>query len=81
MITLPRRRFLQGLIGLVAAPAIVRVSSIMSVKAAPLYDPRCDTSDMLRQANDIFDDMPPPQYSPLPPALSAVEAGIPCLRH
>jgi hypothetical protein len=31
MIELPRRRFITGLIGLIAAPAIVRASSIMSI--------------------------------------------------
>lgn len=29
---LPRRRFLQGLVGLVAAPAIVRIAAMMPVK-------------------------------------------------
>jgi hypothetical protein len=35
MIELPRRRFLTGLASLIAAPAIVRVASIMPVKAVP----------------------------------------------
>jgi hypothetical protein len=39
MFELPRRRFLQGLIGLIAAPAIVKVTSLMPVKAAPLIIP------------------------------------------
>jgi hypothetical protein len=34
VIELPRRRFLTGLASLIAAPAIVRVASIMPVKAA-----------------------------------------------
>ena len=34
-ILLPRRRFLAGIVGLIAAPAIVRVTSIMPVKAMP----------------------------------------------
>lgn len=36
MLEIPRRRFLAGLIGLIAAPAIVRVTSLMPVRAAPL---------------------------------------------
>ena len=36
MIELPRRRFLSGLIGLIASPAIVRVSSLMPVNSIPL---------------------------------------------
>ena len=32
-VVLPRRRFIQGLIGLVAAPAIVKITSIMPVKS------------------------------------------------
>jgi hypothetical protein len=35
MLEIPRRRFLAGLIGLIAAPAIVRVTSLMPIKAAP----------------------------------------------
>ena len=30
---LPRRRFIQGLVGLLAAPAIVRLESLMPVRA------------------------------------------------
>lgn len=36
MIEVPRRRFLAGLGALIAAPAIVRVASIMPVKTPPL---------------------------------------------
>jgi hypothetical protein len=36
MFEIPRRRFLAGLIGLIAAPAIVKITSLMPVKAAPL---------------------------------------------
>jgi hypothetical protein len=32
-LTLPRRKFLTGLVGLIAAPAIVRATSLMPVKA------------------------------------------------
>ena len=40
-VTLPRRAFLTGLIGLVAAPAIVRIENLMPVKRFPafLYKP------------------------------------------
>jgi len=37
-LVLPRRRFLQCLTGLIAAPAIVRVANIMPVKALPVVD-------------------------------------------
>lgn len=37
--TLARRSFLTGLVGLVAAPAIVRVASIMPVRAMVEPDP------------------------------------------
>lgn len=33
---LPRRRFLAGLAGIIAAPAIVRVENIMKVASAPV---------------------------------------------
>jgi len=32
-IAMPRRRFLAGLVGLVAAPAVIRVATLMPVKA------------------------------------------------
>jgi hypothetical protein len=35
MIVLPRRKFLTGLLGLVAAPAVIRVADLMPVKALP----------------------------------------------
>jgi hypothetical protein len=36
---LPRRRFLTGLIGLIAAPAVVRAESLMLIKVwAPLHN-------------------------------------------
>jgi hypothetical protein len=40
-VTLPRRAFLTGLIGLVAAPAIIRIENLMPVKRFPafLYKP------------------------------------------
>ena len=33
---LPRRRFLAGLVGIIAAPAIVRVDNIMKVASPPV---------------------------------------------
>jgi len=39
MFEIPRRRFLAGLIGLIAAPAIVKVTSLMPIKAAKLIIP------------------------------------------
>jgi hypothetical protein len=33
---LPRRRFLAGLVGIIAAPAIVRADNIMKVASAPI---------------------------------------------
>lgn len=33
MIEIPRRRFLAGLVGLIAAPAVVKAASLMPVKA------------------------------------------------
>lgn len=33
---IPRRRFLAGLVGIVAAPAIVRADNIMKVTSAPV---------------------------------------------
>ena len=38
-IEIPRRKFLLGLIGLIAAPAVVRAASLMPVKALPLPTP------------------------------------------
>lgn len=35
---LPRRKVLLGMLGLVAAPAIVRATSIMPVRAVPPWD-------------------------------------------
>lgn len=40
---LPRRRFLAGIGALIAAPAIVRVASIMPVKAMPMEFPGLTT--------------------------------------
>jgi hypothetical protein len=34
-ILMPRRRFLMGVVGLLAAPAVVRAESLMPVKAMP----------------------------------------------
>lgn len=35
MLELPRRRFLTGLVGIIAAPAVVRAGSLMRVAAVP----------------------------------------------
>lgn len=32
---MPRRRFLTGLVGLIAAPAVIRVADLMPIKAVP----------------------------------------------
>jgi hypothetical protein len=36
MLEVPRRRFLTGLVGLLAAPALVKASSLMPIKVQPL---------------------------------------------
>jgi hypothetical protein len=36
-LVIPRRGFIAGLVGLVAAPAVVRASSLMPVKMPPVY--------------------------------------------
>lgn len=38
MLELPRRRFLAGLVGLVAAPAVVKATSLMPVKSFALME-------------------------------------------
>ena len=61
MVEIVRRRFLQGLIGLVAAPAIVRVASLMPVSVwepKSRWIPRPDIDEviaLLREQNEIFD--------------------------
>ena len=44
MLELPRRRFMAGLIGLIAAPAIVRATSLMPVKVLAEDSPYLITS-------------------------------------
>jgi hypothetical protein len=61
---LPRRKFLTGLAALVAAPAIVRIESLMLVRRVPLAGSLRDLHDnsniaeILLQSNKIFDDVP-----------------------
>ena len=37
-LVMPRRRFLAGLVGLIAAPAVVRAASLMKIVAIPSID-------------------------------------------
>lgn len=39
MIEASRRKFFGGLIGLVAAPAVIRVADLMKIKPAPMAEP------------------------------------------
>lgn len=65
MITIPRRRFLQGLVGIIAAPAIVRITSLMPISpltpysSSPLLSSMDDIIRLLKQQNDLFGDVPP----------------------
>lgn len=55
MIVSSRRGFLTGLISFVAAPAIVRASSLMPVKALPLELTHEETVALLRQ--DLYSEL------------------------
>lgn len=69
MIEMERRRFLGGLVGLVAAPAIVKVTSLMPIKAVPRHaywkmyynveyqDIENEVIEFLTESNKIFDDL------------------------
>lgn len=39
-LVLPRRKFLTGLVGIIAAPAVVKVESLMKVASPPLIAPK-----------------------------------------
>ena len=52
-----RRGFLAGLGALIAAPAIVRASSLMPVSAIERYDISRQLVAMLSESNELLDDM------------------------
>lgn len=73
---LERRKFLTGLISLIAAPAIVRAGSLMPVKAPPLDDWRYLVRYVTIDVTEVYGRSPAMDHLPSAQMLDRLTQGL-----